>query len=243
METKRRIGVAFWDVDNSLMNTTDVIFPAMSAAVAYLCQCSAFPEGLEDKFHIYQTNVRKVHHVNPQTIWPLTIEALRDEYCFTEEQGVKAIQIIMDLYQVLPPLYPGIVEALTEISDMNYEQGVVTHAEPDWNDFKLKGHGLIRFFKHMTIADVRRAKTYEDWKRAKTHHCVTDEDLVWAMGDNIKGDIIAALEAGIQNVIFLDFSPGNALTRNADLPREAHTAKHPSEVPLILRQFGGEGGI
>lgn len=228
--------LVLWDCDNTLMSTHNV-FDNIIVNVIRLLDDSDFGHGeTRDKFDLHLKESRMTHFVDPLNIWPFTLSRLKNDIGFSDRTYTEALNMLMSIYTILPNLYPDVHRVLESVEKLGFGQGLVTHAEPEWTDFKLKGHSLDTYFPNPFIVDVRGPKSSQSWIDAWKYYGSPQLSKTWVVGDNIKDDIGAAFEAGILNVIYLNLKDGWSVTKEGDLPPKTHVTTSLLEIPNILNK-------
>lgn len=219
------IGVMF-DFDDTLIKTTEIF----SSAIQEVLQMYviALPGLSHDEaytiFKQIDEAVHLVHAVNPNR-WKPIIHEFEAELQIQKSRADEALKILASIYKHCPEYEEGAEQVLQLLKQWNFLLGLVTHANAQWTAFKLSSLGLDSFFDHVEIVDENTIHKGElDWTRAasmlqiskKTH---SNKHLL-AVGDNVHGDVIAAVWAGYGQVVWIDKKNGYHIYRNGEVPRD-----------------------
>ena len=93
----------------------------------------------------------------------------------------------------------------------------MTHASPNWTEFKLSSTGLKKFFAKIATIDDNGFKTGKEWKNSILGFGY-EPSQVMVVGDNIKGDIQAAGSIGVRHLVWLDTAETWSLYHEGDIP-------------------------
>ena len=121
------------------------------------------------------------------------------------------------------------METLETFSKSTVRLGLVTHANQEWTNFKLNGLNLRRFFEQVHIVHEDNHKTPEEWRAAIDHFGVEPYKAM-VVGDNVKGDIQAAREIGVEKLVWIDHGRGWSLYRLGDVPEGTITVNGVNEL-------------
>lgn len=226
--------LVLWDCDNTLMSTHSVFDKVITDVIRILDNSDSGYGQTRNKFDSYLRESRITHHVDPHNIWVFTLDRLKNDIGFTDKLHSQALNMLMSIYTILPKLYPDVHAVLESINQLEFDQGLVTHAEREWTNFKLNGHALETYFSNPFIVDVRGPKSSQSWLDAWKYYGSPKLKDTWVVGDNINDDIVAALGAGIPNVIYLNLKDGWSVTKEGNLPPEAQIANSLLEILDIL---------
>lgn len=230
--------LVLWDCDNTLMASHSVFDNIITNVIRLLDNSDSGHGQTRDKFDLHLRESRISHFVDPNNIWSFTLNRLKKDMGFSGKSYTEALNMLMSIYTILPELYPDVHLVLESVKKLGFHQGLVTHAEPGWTDFKLRGHSLDTYFPNPFIVDVRGPKSSQSWIDAWKYYGSPQLSKTWVVGDNIKDDIGAAFEAGILNVIYLNLEDGWSVTKEGDVPTEAHVATSLLGVLEILKSSG-----
>lgn len=144
--------------------------------------------------------VQHTHKVNPVR-WQVIVQLLAESFGLGNQSVFhQHLHLLMEIYQTSPEFHEGALETLVTFREAGFRLGVITHANEDWTWFKLRQLGLETMFQSVTIAHEDGVKGCEDWSRAVNSLDVQPEETI-AIGDNVKGDILAAEAAGIRTLV------------------------------------------
>lgn len=225
-------GVLF-DFDDTLIQTTEIFQEAVKKVVTLYLQ--ALPSLNFDNAHNIFSRINIENHskyaVNPKR-WTPIITQFEQELQLQTSISKQTLQILSDIYTIVPKFEPGAEIVLDLLRNWNLEIGLVTHANIDWTMFKLAYIDLGYFFDDVYIVDENKPhKDKEDWNKAAQQIQIPTQKLL-AVGDNIKGDIQAANKAGFR-VVWVNKKNGFSLYRQGDLPYGTITINNVGELLTI----------
>jgi FMN phosphatase YigB (HAD superfamily) len=116
--------------------------------------------------------------------------------------------IIMEVFYTRPNLTKdamNVVETLFGLDGI--EVAMVTHADKEWTDFKLKETGFDRFFNKSNtfIVNVDEFKGPQHWLQAIENLLLKPAEVM-VVGDSLPGDICAAHEIGVKHKVWVPSS-------------------------------------
>lgn len=101
-----------------------------------------------------------------------------------------------------PSYFPGTISTLETFKATDRPRGLLTHAEEKWTNIKLVGLNLTGYFDKVKCVRVDKFKGPEDWLAAIQDFEVPPENVL-AVGDSIKGDILAAHAVGVRYKVLI----------------------------------------
>ncbi len=208
----RGIRVALFDFDDTLIKTNEIFGRQFDTFIKHLVERSPDrnPNDLREHLTRVSSAVYLNHGVNPK-VWNMVVEGMEG---VLESPGscTGGLQHFMDIYTIVPEFQEGAEDTLQAFSSAGSKMGLVTHANPEWTDFKLTNLNMRRYFapEHIIIADQDRHKGAEDWQTAMERFQVRGEEVI-VVGDSLMNDIHSADAAGIQHKVWI---PSSWKTRN-----------------------------
>lgn len=213
------IEVVLFDLDDTLLNTHPIFDRQIDAFIALAV--SRLPEyqfkSLLEMLKEINDQAFRTHGVNPNR-WE-TVVVQMGERCGERAREVfnDGLPTLMEIYQIVPPVLPGAIQMLNLFNQTGVDMGLVTHANQKWTGLKLDNTGLRPFFQHILVVDEDRHKGSNDWASAAS---LFDKgpDQGMAVGDNLRGDVIAAAEAGFKKIVWVDKKDGWSMYRSGEVP-------------------------
>jgi len=203
---KRGIKLVLFDLDDTLIDTNDHFNQRYGEFFAFVGKRLSFStEELTQFtgiFHRLDIDVFYTHFVNPVRYREIG-KGLAAAYQSGREKEVSAafeegLPILLDIYKTVPGFHPGAEETLSVLKTTGVEMGLVTHGNLTWSNLKIRELDLKRFFNHFWVADEDGVKNSEDWLTAVNSFSGIKPAETLVIGDNLRGDIMAADEAGIR---------------------------------------------
>ncbi len=217
--TVNELQVVLFDLDDTLLATHRIFDEKINTLITWAA--TELPEysfeNLLRMFREINEQAFVTHAVNPNR-WEL-VTTLLGEKCGGKAKDVfhDGLEVLMEIYRVVPPILPGALEVLSLFERTGVSMGLVTHANQDWTDFKLDNTGLRPFFENILVVDENRHKSSQDWVHAaKLFRSRSDQGMV--VGDNLRGDVIAATEAGFRKVVWIDEKDNWSVYRQGNIP-------------------------
>ena len=196
-------GVVF-DLDDTLINTNEPWVGKMREFVSFIVSNVPGTEfgNVWDKL-VKENNRAYKEIAVRETKWDLVVERLKptfeDKFHETLDEG---LNILREVYTLVPEVNPGTFEALRHISGIGAKLGLVTHARPEWTRLKLEGTGLNSFFsldENVYVVDEKVHKGPKHWREGLEMLELKPEEVV-VVGDSLPGDIIAAYDIGVRHL-------------------------------------------
>ncbi len=218
-------GVLF-DLDDTIIKTNEIFNVAVQQVVALYAK--VLPHLSVAEVGEIFSKINMVAHgrysVNPLR-WQYVIPEFEQEMSIQKSQAELALTILANIYVQRPEFEENAEAILRLIKEWGLLVGLVTHANVEWTLFKLSSLGLDGFFDHVEIvSEDKPHKNSDDWQRGAGKIQLLPKQLL-AVGDNIKGDVQAAVEAGFGQVVWVDKKNGWQLYRQGELPSGIHTVK------------------
>lgn len=199
-------GILF-DLDSTLIKTHPIFRTYITQVASTIKDFSNSNEDIEliikaidDLFDVY----RHIHFVDHIPLWEGVLADIKTEYNLTTDQ----LEIIRtqahQIYTTIPAVFSGTFEMLDLLKEATIPFVLVTHADPDWTEFKLKSAGLDKYFdeSNIVICEIRKEKDKEEWRKG-VQMIGLDVTEILVVGDNIKADIIASQEIGIPYQLYV----------------------------------------
>jgi|SRR5581483_5249244 len=196
------IKVALFDLDDTFVDTQKVFSTQIAAFKQFVADVSDnFDEEEYDSLYSY-THAEVVERmgVSPKH-WEEIVNVIAEHYGENVKSG---ISFLNEIYSTLPDLFEGVIETLDIFKKAGVRLGLVTHASEDWTNFKIEGHDIKKYFEVVIPADpeIYKWKTSENWRQGIDSFGV-NADEVMVIGDNLRGDMMAAHEAGVKTLVKL----------------------------------------
>ncbi len=218
LEEKNISGILF-DLDDTLIKTTEIFKSAVQKVIALYAQALPHLDSttVAETFSRIDMKNHLIYAVNPNR-WEPILSDFEAEVKLQRSKVTEALKILAKIYTQHPEYEAGVQEVLQILKKWGLLMGLVTHANVEWTAFKLASLGLDSFFDHVEIVDENQIhKASTDWQAAAQQIQVAPANL-FAIGDNVKGDVQAAYEAGIGTVGWVDKKHGWQLYRQGELP-------------------------
>lgn len=203
---KRGIKLILFDLDDTLIDTNNHFNRRYGDFFALVGKRLSFSADeltqFTEIFHRLDIEVFYTHFVNPVRYLELG-KKLAAAYQPGREKEVSAafeegLPILLEIYKTVPDFHPGAEETLSVLKTTGTEMGLVTHGNLTWSNLKIRELDLKRFFNHFWIADEDGVKNSGDWLAAVNSFPGIKPAETLVIGDNLRGDIMAADEAGIR---------------------------------------------
>lgn len=227
----------FFDLDRTLWD-----FETNSRhALNHLFHQYQLAETIEHFMHFHHTYVR----INAE-LWQqygkgkLTKEQLRDER-FRKALAHHGIhdnhlaQRMSEGYIELSPyqteLFPGAIEMLEELRAQDYRLHIITNGFQEVQHIKLKNSKLDSYFELVLCSEevgvTKPNRAIFQYAQQKTD-CRSEHAVM--IGDDLKADIVGALNAGWHAV---HFDPEEKFKKEREVPRIRHLKEIPNVVGLL----------
>jgi FMN phosphatase YigB (HAD superfamily) len=199
----RDIQVGLFDLDDTLVDT-NALFGSQIALFLELCQRSVphidsatlqseFQRIDKQSYELFGVSLKKWQYVVDQMVELYAIEDLSE-----------GLEMLHGIYNNAANPHDGARETLELCRKSGLRLGLVTHANQAWTDIKLDQAGLRDYFEHIKIIDIEehKYKGSQHWQEAVDSFGVASHNAM-AVGDNIKGDILAAHQIGIKTLAWV----------------------------------------
>ncbi|MCA9389832.1 HAD family hydrolase [candidate division WWE3 bacterium] len=212
------ISLVLFDFDDTLIKTHDVFSTQIQLVYDYLEQILKIErDEIDQAFQQFNREAFEKHSVIPFDRWQYVILQLQEKYQFSDEVRDHCLGLLMEIYDILPEIFDGVIELLAGLKAESIPVALITHANEKWTNNKLDGLHLRRFFDAIHIVDERGKKTADSWRQAIAEHGVEPQQVL-GIGDNVKGDIIAARQAGVQKLVWFNRGIGWSVYLEGELP-------------------------
>ncbi len=169
------------------------------------------------------------YSVNPQR-WLHVVSEFEREVEIKKSVAEKALAILAAIYHARPEFEEGAEVIIRLMKEWKLMVGLVTHVNADWTLFKLSSLGLDDFFDHVEVVNEDKPhKNSDDWLDSSKKVKIPVARLL-GVGDNIKGDVQAAVEAGFGKVVWVDKKKGWTHYRQGKLPSGVYTVTAIAEL-------------
>lgn len=231
------IRAVLFDLDDTLLDTSTFVRAHEKEYIDYCSQMLPHisREDLAESYRVADVEAYGTDSVH-RSRWDTIVRSLGKKYGDTASNVFSDGQpILMRMYDEMPDVFPGARETLDAFRFAAVKIGVVTHADEDIANKKLDLLDLRNYFHVVQIADAKGSKTSNDWKAAIDALGVRPEETL-VVGDNIVGDIQAAMNAGVKYAVALP-SPWQLFDQK-DIPKETLRANTIRDViPVLLSTF------
>lgn len=234
---KNKIKGVLFDLDDTIIQTSEIFNSAVQQVVELYAKL--LPQlsiaAVEEIFSRINMVAHSIYAVNPKR-WHSVIPEFEREMGIQKSQAEEALAILANIY-TQPPKFEQDAEAVIRlIKEWGLLVGLVTHANIEWTNFKLSSLGLGTFFDSVeVVSEDKLHKDSNDWVRGAEKIRLLPQELL-AVGDNIRGDAIAAVEAGFKEVVWIDKKNGWKLYRQGELPSGIHTVTSISQLLALSRK-------
>ncbi|MCA9379237.1 HAD family hydrolase [Candidatus Dojkabacteria bacterium] len=235
---KLDIQAVLFDLDDTLI-ATHAIFKAqveqmMQVLVSLLVPGQATGEQLWEDYNSALSIAIQTHNVVPELLWRSVLRQLQESYpAIGEDTKEACLSTLMDIYEQVPVLFGNVIEILSDLKSAGIKVAVVTHAAPEWTEFKLEQTGILPFIDHVQIAPTGENKDWRCWYNASWLLGVPSEHCL-AVGDSLRGDVEAALMARIGEVMLMRRTDGWDFVSQGDVPEGVTVIGSLGEIPANL---------
>ena len=192
-----------FDLDDTLLNTSDVYYRAREEFVNYM----------SDSFSLDPKAVRQVfedldrEHISllGYPSWRYTFTMLKTYWSYIEQQKAafsstsveKIINIGSRITSEIPPLLDGAKDVLVELSQ-SFTLALLTRGDFHLQRKKIEHYGLDAIFSTIMVVS---AKTEASFLSVLLTTGVPPEHA-WSIGDSPKWDVLPALNVGMNAILF-----------------------------------------
>jgi len=232
---KNKAKIILFDLDDTLLATNEVFVEKTEKFYDYISKKIPDLNKKELKESLEEANNRLYHrHAVHPGRWNLVIEELISIYGETKrEHFTNGLSIIREIFASPVKVKTGVHMVLRELSEDGWRLGIVTHALPDWTELKIRSARLERYFERVELVDVNKHKTASAWSAAIRTFGVEPRQVV-VVGDSIGSDIIPAYEAGVKELVWVDYGKGWSVNRQGKLPKGVKVITEISQLKTIL---------
>lgn len=201
---RRGIELALFDLDDTLMLTRDLFLKQIGDFVRFVAGND------EGRQQILQRRIAELDvelfpefSVSPERYRAETV-VLAKEFPEWGARIKEGLPILHKIYSTCPEMALGATETLDIFGKTGVRLGVVTHANSAWTDIKIgKFGGRLNRDNDVFVVPEREFKTAGWWAQAIEWFGYPPEKTM-VIGDNLKGDIVAAREAGVVHLVWLE---------------------------------------
>ncbi len=227
-----------FDLDNNLWETNNIYVEYIGLAVASLAGSSRDPKEVGQQFRTIMDSSYPIVHVNPDRQWPFVLTQMKAIYGCSNSDCKQALEILMNIYNVVPDVYPDVFPTLYTLREKKYELGAVSHGKRKWIYDRLDRTGLAEFFPNPKAVNVNGPKDERSWRNSLRHYGASKNNSV-AIGDSLLTDVVAAFNAGIKRTIWVRRPSTWAVQNKAEKPLYTEIVSQIAEiVPVIDNMFG-----
>lgn len=222
LQSKNILGILF-DLDDTIIKTNEIFTLAVQEVITLYVK--ALPklstEEVSGIFSAINIAIHKKHSVNPNR-WNYVIKEFEKKMKIRKSKSKQALEILAGIYKKHPEFEVDADVLLQLLKNWGILLGLVTHANAAWTIFKLQSLGLDAFFDHIEVVSENQLhKTADDWHAGAQGIRVPEKKLL-GVGDNVEGDVRAAVAAGFGEVIWVDKKDGWGHYRQGTLPSGVH---------------------
>ncbi len=212
----RGIKAVLFDLDDTLLDSHALYSGKISEFKAFLHASvpDVSPEELDRAVDEADMTVFGTHSVSNER-WGGLVTLVCAKYRLPPETYREGLGILLSIYEQSPGLFPKALETLQFFRQSTARLGLVTHANREYTELKLRETGLGEMFDHVEIADEWGNKNSGHWQKAIATLGVQPQEVL-VIGDSIQGDMRAAREAGVVHLVHLP-SPWEPYQRG-DMP-------------------------
>lgn len=207
VERNNILGVGF-DLDSTLIDTSNYFNEGLLSAGRIVAKTMEKEDMAEDIASEILSIARKIYAENnkPMLIQEFSLEAISMYISkeFASEIREEIERNLEYFYINSPEPYSRTKDVVGIINSLGLPIVIHSHAQQDWTEIKI--HRLkedIGFVLPYLATDINGEKDSESWKKAAQLVEVDISDML-VVGDNLRSDIIPALEAGCKHVVWLN---------------------------------------
>lgn len=229
------IKLVIFDLDDTLVYTHDVFKRNLLKTTKQLAQKLNEPHDLVLK--LFEENLRNsldLYKVNPNKIWRHTLQNMKTSYLKLDGNLLdNTLSQIFKIYVTVPKTIEGAKELLKYLKTKGIRIALLSHAEEEWTHFKLTKTELKYFFDAVYTASVDVEKSHIHWKNVIEDQKISSKHTM-VVGDNVKGDMVAANQAGITNLVWLDNKKSWDSHRSGELPEGTKVVRNLIEIKKLV---------
>lgn len=234
-QPERVVDTILFDLDDTLVQT-HILFSTALDDIAKKISKETGIEEVEVQQAVARINVERYEEfkVNPEKIWPAFLNRVKTEFSLDDQTIEWLREKAESIYTTLPELIPGAIEVLDTLKAAGVKMAVVTHATEGWTRFKMDGNNLSSYFEYVHTVSVDEFKTAPDWQKA-LEKMKGDPERTAVIGDNLKGDVLAAASVGIEVLIWIHRPNAWSVYSKGELPPKTHVITALTEMlPIVF---------
>jgi putative hydrolase of the HAD superfamily len=195
--------VLVFDLDDTLVDTSDVYWTARSSFVSLLAEVGLDGAEALEAFELNDEANMHAHGFAPERY----LFTMRQTYLqfaqrglFTREASVeeKIEEIGKLIWSRMPALIPGAHDVLNWATD-RFRLCLLSRGVAPLQQQKLEHHRLTRYFE---VVRIVKRKTANEFREILQTMQVAARDA-WAIGDSVKSDINPGLKAGLRCILYV----------------------------------------
>ncbi len=188
-----------YDLDDTLIYTAEIFHLYMDLYADMVAdQAGIDRESFFKRLSDINDEEYKTMGVSPLR-WDSVVMRLASEYPEIGVVIVSQLNVLKRIYRHEPRKREGANAILDGVRRMGLKQGLVTHANVEWTNWKMDTLGWWGMFDGLYIADENGFKTKKDWARAM-EILELDPRKCIVVGDNLSGDVIPTAELGARTM-------------------------------------------
>lgn len=222
---KADIRLILFDLDDTLIKTHELFKRKVGEAVKYIARQSNLDgETVRKRIGVHIADAHRNIGVPPE-IWDEVARNLTLDFSPKYEQLFRqGTEIIKGVYTIAPQYHYGARRVIEELAKQPVQMGLITHANEKWTQLKISKRQLNRYFRRIKIVDERGRKDAGQWSQAISEFGVNPDESL-AVGDNLANDIMAAAQAGVRKLVWVNDERGWNEFKNGKLPEGTVTTK------------------
>lgn len=234
---KLGIKLILFDLDDTLVDTHVIFREKINQYFSYVS--ARYPDidrqELETRGREINDRLFLKYGVNPKR-WQEVNEELITIYGLDKKETFYAgANYLQEIYTTVPKLKEGVPDILKDFRAAGVRIGLVTHASVNWTNFKVDNLALRTYFEDIIIIDENGHKTSTQWEKAISHFKEKPKNTL-VVGDNVKGDMIAAREAGVKYLVWYSQGSQWKLYREGELPKGTIVIDEIKKLPKALTE-------
>ncbi len=225
---------AIFDLDGTLIKTRDLFDRQISEfyeLISHSLPSDLTSEGFEGAVRDIVVDIRDKWKVSPG-LWQGVIERLSEQYNIGIDFLKENMSPLLEIYEKAPELKEGALQTLDIFRQAGIEMAVLTHSSAEWAEIKLRERGLDFYFgDDVYTVDVNVSKGATHWVQTIDELGVNPKRVL-VIGDNIEADILAAYQAGVIYLIYVE-AAWDAF-KDGDLPEGVFQVEKLGEIPGVF---------
>lgn len=199
----RGVKAVLFDLDDTLLDSHALYSGKISEFKSFLHASvpDVSPDELDRVVDEADMTVFGTHSVSNER-WGGLVTLVCAKYGLPPEIYREGVRILLSIYEHSPKLFPHALETLQLFRQNAMKLGLVTHANREYTDLKIRESGIGDMFDHVEIADEWGNKNFRHWQNAISALGLQPQEVL-VIGDNIRGDMRAAREAGVVHLVHL----------------------------------------